>query len=142
MLGAAVLGHAGDRLITSFDAKPGDRLVIAIDMHGVYQGDKPFWNASTSTPPERLRTELEDLPCPMDVEMEKWLVSFPSYGYLLVVAPEDIESTQSHFTATRITCREIRHFQKSPGITLTADGESVELVFSKPGVPTSSAFAG
>jgi thiamine monophosphate kinase len=33
-LAAAVLGHAGERLITSFDARPGDHLVIAIDMTG------------------------------------------------------------------------------------------------------------
>lgn len=176
MLGAAVLGHAGDRLITSFDAKPGDLLVIAIDMHGDYRNGKPFWNASTITPPERLRTDLEmlpslaekglcragkdisnggiigtlamlchcsevgavldleDLPCPMDVEIEKWLVSFPSYGFLLAIAEEDLESTMSHFTATRITCREIGHFKAEPGITIRADGESANLIFSQPGI--------
>ncbi len=170
-LGAAVLGHAGDRLITSFDAKPGDHLVIAIDMHGGYRGDKPFWNSSTTSSPERLRAglemlpalaekglcragkdisnggiigtlamfcncsevgailDLEDLPCPMDVEIERWLVSFPSFGYLLAIAPEDIESTLSHFTASRITCREIGHFKATPGITITADGDAVELIF-------------
>jgi selenophosphate synthetase-related protein len=62
MLDAAVLGHAGDHLMTSFDLKPGDRLVIAIDMHGSYRGDHPFWNASTITPPERLPSDLELLP--------------------------------------------------------------------------------
>lgn len=170
-LGAAVLGHAGERLITSFDAKPGDRLIIAIDMHGGYRGDKPFWNSSTTSSPERLRAglemlpalaekglcragkdisnggiigtlamfcncsevgvilSLEDLPCPMDVEIERWLVSFPSYGYLLAISPEDIESTLSHFTATRITCREIGYFKAEPGITITADGDAEELVF-------------
>lgn len=173
-LGAAVLGHAGDRLITSFDAKPGDHLVIAIDMHGGYRGDKPFWNSSTTSSPERLRAglemlpalaekglcragkdisnggiigtlamfcncsevgailDLEDLPCPMDVEIERWLVSFPSFGYLLAISPEDIESTLSHFTATRITCREIGHFKATPGITITADGDAEELVFIRP----------
>ncbi|MEI6179086.1 MAG: sll0787 family AIR synthase-like protein, partial [Verrucomicrobiota bacterium] len=176
MLGAAVLGYAGDRLITSFDAKPGDLLVIAIDMHGGYQGDKPFWNASTLTPPERLRSnlemlpslaekglcragkdisnggiigtlamlcqcsavgavlDLEDLPCPMDVEIEKWLVSFPSYGFLLAISEDDLESTMSHFTATKITCREIGYFKSTPGITLLADGESAELLFGQPGI--------
>ena len=176
MLGAAVLGHAGDRLITSFDVKPDDRLVIAIDMHGGYRGDHPFWNASTITPPERLRSDLElmpllaekglcragkdisnggiigtlamlchcsevgavldleDLPCPMDVEIEKWLVSFPSYGFLLAIAEDDLESTMSHFTATKITCREIGHFKASPGITLTANGESADLLLSQPGI--------
>jgi uncharacterized protein len=172
-LGAAVIGHAGDRLITSFDAKPGDSLVMVIDMHGGFHGDNPFWNSSTITPPERLRAELEmlpalaekglcragkdisnggiigtlamlchcsgvgaivdleDLPCPMDVEIERWLTAFPSYGYLLAIAPEDVESTMSHFTATRITCREIGRFKAASGITITADGESVALEFPK-----------
>ena len=176
MLGAAVLGHAGDRLINSFDVKPSDRLVIAIDLHGGYRGDKLFWNSSTITPPERLTSDLEmlpslaekglcragkdigsggiigtlallcnssevgavldleDLPCPMDVEIEKWLVSFPSYGFLLAISEDDLESTFSHFTATRITCREIGHFKASPGITLTANGESADLHFRQPRV--------
>lgn len=174
MLGAAVLGHAGDRLINSFDVKPGDRVVIAIDMHGGYRGDNLFWNSSTTTPPERLTSDLEmlpslaekglcragkdignggivgtlallcdssevgavldleDLPCPMDVEIEQWLVSFPSYGFLLAIAEDDLESTMSHFTATKITCREIGHFKASPGITLTANGDSADLHFGQP----------
>ncbi|MES2440751.1 MAG: sll0787 family AIR synthase-like protein [Verrucomicrobiota bacterium] len=172
-LGAAVIGHAGDRLITSFDAKPGDSLVIVIDMHGSFCGDNPFWNSSTITAPDRLRAQLEmlpalvekglchagkdisnggiigtlamlchcsgvgatvdleDLPCPMDVEIERWLTAFPSYGYLLAIAPEDVESTMSHFTATRITCREIGRFKAASGITITADGEAVALEFPK-----------
>jgi AIR synthase-related protein len=174
MLAAAVLGHAGDRLITSFDAMPGDRLVIAIDMHGDYRNGKPFWNASTNTPPDRLRMDLEllpslaekglcragkdisnggiigtlamlchcsevgvvvnleALPCPMNVDIRKWLISFPSYGFLLAIAEEDLKHTVSHFTATRITCREIGWFKEEPGITLTAEGDCVELTFSEP----------
>lgn len=174
-LAAAVLGHAGDRLLTSFDAKPGDHLLIVIDMHGGYRNGKPFWNSSTSTSSELLRQslemlpalaekglcraakdisnggiigtlsmfcncsevgailDLEELPCPMDVEIERWLVSFPSYGYLLAVSPEDIEGTLSHFTATRITCREVGRFKETPGISITADGEVVDLVFGPPG---------
>ncbi|MGL4401788.1 MAG: sll0787 family AIR synthase-like protein [Luteolibacter sp.] len=170
MLGAAVLGHAGDRLITSFDARPGDRLVIAIDMHGSYQNDKPFWNASTLTPPERLRADLEmlpllaekglcragkdisnggiigtlamlcdcsgvgvvldlgNLPCPPEVDIRKWLISFPSYGFLLAISEDDLESTISHFSATEIICREIGHFTERSGIALTAGGEEMELV--------------
>ena len=175
-LAAAVLGHAGDRLITSFDAKPGDHLVIAIDMHGSYRQGKPFWNASTTTPPHRLRSDLEllpslvekglchagkdisnggiigtlamlcscsevgavldleRLPCPMDTEIEKWLTTFPSFGYLLAIAEEDLESTLMHFTATKVTCRSIGNFRAESGITITADGQSVDLVFRQPGV--------
>ncbi len=180
MLGAAVLGHASERLITSFDAKPGDLLVVAIDMHGDYRGEKSFWNASTTSSPERLRSDLEllpslaekglcragkdisnggiigtlatlchcsgvgavldleDLPCPMDVEMEKWLVTFPSFGYLLAISPEDLESTMSHFTATRITCRVVGSFKEEAGITIAVNGESEQLVFRQPGIDASS----
>lgn len=171
MLGAAVLGHAGDRLITSFDAQPGDHLVMLIDLHGSFREGKPFWNASTSTPAEQLRSdlellpllaekglcragkdisnggiigtlamlckcsevgaivELENVPCPMDANMEQWLIAFPSYGYLLAISPEDIESTMNHFTGTRITCCKIGQFKATPGITITADGAAVELEF-------------
>jgi AIR synthase-related protein len=62
MLGAAVLGHSGDRLITSFDAQPEDHLVMLIDLHGSFRGGKPFWNASTTTPAEQLRSDMELLP--------------------------------------------------------------------------------
>jgi AIR synthase-related protein len=58
-LATAVLGRAGDHLITSFDARPGDRLVLAIDMAGAYREGKPFWNASTTTSPARLQSELD-----------------------------------------------------------------------------------
>lgn len=175
-IGASVLGHAGDHLITSFDVKPDDVLVIVIDMHGDFRGRQLFWNSSTIATPERLQADLEmlpllaekglcragkdignagiigtlamlcnssevgafvdlgDVPCPMDVEIERWLVSSPSYGYLLAISPEDLESTFSHFTATKITCREIGYFKASAGITLAADGEMVNLIFREPGV--------
>ncbi len=60
-LAVAVLGHAR-RLISSFDARPGDRLLVATDLRGAWQGDHPFWNASTSAEPARLRADLELLP--------------------------------------------------------------------------------
>jgi uncharacterized protein len=60
-LAAAVLGKA-KRLITSFDAVPGDDLLVAVDLRGNWRNEKPFWNASTDAPPERLRADLELLP--------------------------------------------------------------------------------
>jgi uncharacterized protein len=57
LLAAAVLGRA-QQLITSFDAKPGDDLLMAIDLRGKYRGDNPFWNASVGAPGERLRGDL------------------------------------------------------------------------------------
>jgi uncharacterized protein len=165
----AVIGHAGERLISSRDVEIGDLLLIVIDMHGTYQGEHQLWEASTTSSPRRLRADLEmipslaekglcragrriakggilgsladlchqskvgavldlgEVPSPMDVEIEEWLVSLPSYGFLLAVSPSDLDSVLSHFTATKITCREIGYFQSTPGITLSVGGERVEL---------------
>lgn len=60
-LAAAVLGKAS-RLLTSFAARPGDDLVMVVDLRGAWRGDKPFWNASVAAPPERLRADLALLP--------------------------------------------------------------------------------
>lgn len=60
-LAVAVLGHAR-RLITSFDAQPGDRLLVVTDLRGAWQGDFPFWDASTTAEPQRLRADLALLP--------------------------------------------------------------------------------
>lgn len=60
-LAAAVLGKA-KRLLTSFDAKPGNDLVMVVDLRGAWRRDKPFWNASVDAPSERLRGDLALLP--------------------------------------------------------------------------------
>ena len=172
-LAAAVLGHAGERLITSFDARPGDHLVIAIDMAGAYRGDKPFWNASTTTPAGRLRSnlallpaladrhlclsgkdisnggivgtlamlcqcsgvgavlDLDSLPVPRDTPWERWLVSFPSYGYLLAIAPDKLADVRSHFLNSGITCRDVGVFGDSEGIRLRSGNETIELDFNR-----------
>jgi AIR synthase-related protein len=60
-LSVAVLGRA-ERLLTSFDAAPGDVLVAAVDLRGRYREPYPFWDASTGAGAARLRADLELLP--------------------------------------------------------------------------------
>ena len=60
-LAVAILGRA-KVLLTSFNARPGDTLMMAIDLRGAFEGLHPFWNASTSASAERLRADLELLP--------------------------------------------------------------------------------
>jgi len=60
-LAAAVLGKA-HKLITSFEARPNDDLLMAVDLRGSYRREQPFWNASVGAPPQRLRKDLELLP--------------------------------------------------------------------------------
>jgi AIR synthase-related protein len=60
-LSVAILGRA-NKLLTSFDAKPGEHIVAAIDLRGRFQEPYAYWNASLGSPAERLRGDLELLP--------------------------------------------------------------------------------
>ncbi len=60
-LAAAVLGRAR-RLLTSFAARPGDDLVVAVDLRGRMHPRHAFWNASDDAPPARLRADYALLP--------------------------------------------------------------------------------
>lgn len=60
-LAVAIVGRA-NKLLTSFDARPGDALLMAIDLRGAFMEPHPFWNASTEAPAERLRGDLALLP--------------------------------------------------------------------------------
>lgn len=60
-LAVAILGRAGS-LLSSFDAKPGDSLLVAVDLRGEYREPFPHWNCTTNADPSRLRGDLEILP--------------------------------------------------------------------------------
>jgi len=55
-LSVAIIGHA-NHLLSSFNAKPGQPLLMAIDMSGEYYKDYPFWNASTKSDRQRLQSK-------------------------------------------------------------------------------------
>ncbi len=144
-LAVAVLGRAR-RLLTSFDARPGDVLLSAVDLRGAYHEPYAYWNCSTEAPPERLRGDLEVLPAlaedglcavakdvsmggilgtllmllecsragaradlerlprPGGVPLERWLRSFPSYGYILAVPPENAGEVRRRFVRRGLAC--------------------------------------
>ncbi|MFT4045252.1 MAG: sll0787 family AIR synthase-like protein [Solimonas sp.] len=60
-LSVAIIGRAS-KLLTSFDARPGDALLVAVDLRGAYREPFPHWNAATAAAPQRLRGDLELLP--------------------------------------------------------------------------------
>jgi uncharacterized protein len=47
---------------------------------------------------------LEQLPRPAGVDLARWLISFPSFGYLLSVSPEYSERVVAHFASRDIAC--------------------------------------
>ena len=59
-LAVSVFGRAKN-LITSFDARPGDKLIAAVDTRGAYRNFDNFF-AAGDAPVERLRSDLAILP--------------------------------------------------------------------------------
>ncbi|MEE7624990.1 sll0787 family AIR synthase-like protein [Methylobacter sp. Wu8] len=60
-LSVAILGRA-NTLLSSFKAKAGQKLLAAVDLRGHFREPHAWWDASTGSPPERLREDLELLP--------------------------------------------------------------------------------
>lgn len=60
-LAVSILGRA-KALMTSFDAEPGDTLMVAIDLRGSFFRHYPFWNAATTADPAQIRGDLACLP--------------------------------------------------------------------------------
>jgi AIR synthase-related protein len=67
-LSVAILGRA-THLLTSFDAQPGDALVLVINLQGRSHPQYPFWDAATQAEPADLRRHLALLP---DVAERSW----------------------------------------------------------------------
>ncbi|MBP2485834.1 sll0787 family AIR synthase-like protein [Rhizobium leguminosarum] len=167
-LSVAILGRA-KKLLTSFDAKPGDVLVAAFDHRGRYREPFNNWEAATDAAPARLRGDLELLPeiaeaglalsakdisqggiigtaimlaecshvgididvtaipLPAGVSLDRWLVTFPSFGYLLSVAPEHAVDVVTRFTARGISAAVIGAVVAGAEVALV-DGESRAVV--------------
>ena len=167
-LSVAILGRA-KTLLTSFDARPGDVLVAAIDHRGRYREPFNNWEAATDAAPARLRGDLELLPeiaeaglalsakdisqggiigtaimlaecshvgididvaaipLPAGVALDRWLVTFPSFGYLLSVAPEHAADVVTRFTARGISAAVIGAVVAGAEVALV-DGETRAVV--------------
>ena len=168
-LSVAILGRAR-RLLTSFDAHPGDRLVAAIDLRGRYREPFANWDAATSAPVARLRSDIELLPriaeaglcraakdisqggivgtaamlaeCsgvgiridvravpkPHSAPIDRWLMTFPSFGYLLAVAPGDVGAVTRLFSEQDIAAADIGGVFEGAEVAI-ADGETVEVIW-------------
>jgi AIR synthase-related protein len=167
-LAAAVLGRAS-RLLTSFDARPGDRLVAAIDLRGRYRAPFPNWEAAVDAPAVRLRGDLELLPqiaerslacaakdisqggivgtaamlaeCsgvgveidvtavprPGGVSLDRWMATFPSFGYLIAAPRENVATIVGLFHARDIAAADIGAVTAGHSVSIT-DGVSAAVV--------------
>ncbi|HZK48254.1 MAG TPA: AIR synthase related protein [Thermoleophilia bacterium] len=57
----AIVGTARS-LVSSFAARPGDELVVAVDTQGSWHGAFPHWDSTSQRSPEELQAQLSVLP--------------------------------------------------------------------------------
>jgi uncharacterized protein len=159
-LSVAIVGRA-NRLLTSFDARPGDVLVAAVDHRGRYRAPFDNWEAATDASPERLRGDLDILPqiaeaglclaakdisqggivgtaimlaecssvgidiyvtaipLPSGVNLDRWLATFPSFGYLLSVAPKNVDAVLGRFATRDISAAAIGTVSAGSTVAIT-----------------------
>jgi uncharacterized protein len=167
-LAVAIVGRAR-KLLTSFDARPGDALLMAVDLRGKYEEPYPFWNASTDAPDGRARADfdvlptlaedglcdaakdismagalgtalmllecsnvgarirLDALPRPADADFERWLTAFPSFGFVLSVRREHVDSVCERFKDRSLACAVIGEVDASREVVVTRGDESALL---------------
>lgn len=163
-LAVAVLGRAR-KLLTSFDARPGEALVAAVDLRGRYREPFPNWEAATDAPAARLRGDLELLPLiaeaglsraakdisqgglvgtaamlaecsgvgvtidlaavprPDGVALDRWLQTFPSYGYILAVAPPDVPAVLTRFMSRGLAAAAVGTIDPGSQVSATLGAE-------------------
>nr|WP_299501829.1 sll0787 family AIR synthase-like protein [uncultured Rhizobium sp.] len=165
-LSVAILGRA-NRLLTSFDARPGDVLIAAVDHRGRYRAPFDNWEAATLAPPARLRGDLDILPqiaeaglavaakdisqggivgtaimlaecsgvgididvtaipLPAGVSLDRWLATFPSFGYLLSVSPENVDDVLARFAARDIVAAAVGTVRTGSEVAITDGVERI-----------------
>jgi AIR synthase-related protein len=66
--------------------------------------------------------DVTAIPKPPEVPLARWLQSFPSFGYLLAVTPENADAVLSRFAQRDIAAAEIGQVEAGSRVTIT-DGE-------------------
>ncbi len=72
--------------------------------------------------------DVRNVPAPEGVDPARWLLSFPSFGYLLSVAPADVPAVTALFKARGIACADIGAVTSDRRVTIT-DGRTSETIW-------------
>ena len=64
--------------------------------------------------------EVDRLPRPAGVGVERWLRSFPSFGFLLAAAPEHADAARAVFARRGLACEPCGHFDGSRTLELVS----------------------
>jgi hypothetical protein len=66
--------------------------------------------------------DVDRLPRPDGVSVERWLKTFPSFGFLLAAAPEHARAACEVFTRRGLACEPCGHFDDSRALKLESGG--------------------
>jgi len=145
-------------------ARPGDDLIAAFCLDGVYRGDAPFFSSLRNRSPERLRDDgetlpelaeaglchaardvsmpgvggsllqmlelarcgatldLDPLPRPPGTPLERWLVTFPSFGFVLAAAPAGSADACAAFTGRGLAAAVCGRFDAEHRLRIVSGG--------------------
>lgn len=68
--------------------------------------------------------DLDAIPCPPVLSLKQWLLSFPSYGFLLSVRPHCVDEVQSCFQSQGLTSAAVGQVTLDPVLKLKSKTES------------------
>jgi len=167
-IGMAVLGRARN-LITSFDAEPGQHLVLATNENGNWLDGFGYWNCTLESEDHLLLPRLEllkraadeglvragkdvsmagiagtsimlaessgvglalDLDAirkPEQAPLERWLTAFMSYGFVLAVEDDKLQSLVQLFATQGISATVIGEFREDKRAMLRSEGRETLL---------------
>ncbi|PWR21152.1 sll0787 family AIR synthase-like protein [Zavarzinia aquatilis] len=66
--------------------------------------------------------DVSRIPRPEGVALERWLISFPSFGYVLAVSPDHVDEVTARFAAAGIACADVGGCDAG-GLVRLADGK-------------------
>ncbi|MFN2628719.1 MAG: AIR synthase-related protein, partial [Gaiellaceae bacterium] len=67
---------------------------------------------------------LDRLPRPAGVPLERWLMTFPSFGFVLAAAPERAAEACAAFTRRGLACAVCGRFDDSRALRISAGGDA------------------
>jgi selenophosphate synthetase-related protein len=70
---------------------------------------------------------VERVPRPQGVSLERWLLTFPSFGFLLAVPPERADDAAEPFRRRGLACAQCGRLDDTRTLTLAASGETAQL---------------
>ncbi len=73
------------------------------------------------------RIEIDAIPSPAGIALDRFLVAFPSFGFLLTARPDDVGAVIARFAARHIACAAVGTVDNSRKVRLWRDSDEVEI---------------